>query len=193
MATTSKPDTASNADVSGKTGPKSKSAEGKPPRGAARASAARRNLFIAGLNHYDSAMWRAAKRREAEAREREAAERKRRAEIEGYRALLGVDAAADAAALQRAYRRRAKELHPDRNRAPDAGEQFDALRHAYEELREIPPQASPVEPTPAERKLKPGDIAPGGGKVVADPWDSSVDDSKGFNAVMDRLGGVGRK
>ena len=46
-------------------------------------------------------------------------------------AVLGVPPTASARDLKRAYRRRARELHPDRNHAPDAAERFKALGAAY--------------------------------------------------------------
>lgn len=52
----------------------------------------------------------------------------------GYYAVLGVSSSAEAAEIKAAYRRRAKELHPDRNRAPDAAAQFLLLNEAYEAL-----------------------------------------------------------
>ena len=54
----------------------------------------------------------------------------------GYYAILGVSPNADAAEIKAAYRRRAKELHPDRNRAPDAAARFRLLNEAYEALNE---------------------------------------------------------
>lgn len=47
------------------------------------------------------------------------------------RELIGVAASADAAQVARAYRRRARHLHPDLNVEPDATEQFWALQAAY--------------------------------------------------------------
>jgi len=55
----------------------------------------------------------------------------------GAWAALGVERGAPAAEVRRAYRRRARKLHPDVNRAPDAAEQFVALQQAYAQcLRE---------------------------------------------------------
>jgi hypothetical protein len=47
------------------------------------------------------------------------------------RELIGVAASADAAQVARAYRRRARHLHPDLNVEPDATKQFWALQAAY--------------------------------------------------------------
>ncbi|WP_432477011.1 DnaJ domain-containing protein [Nocardioides sp. GXQ0305] len=64
------------------------------------------------------------------------------------RELFGVTASADAAQVARAYRRRARHLHPDLNGAPDATEQFWALQAAYRVAlaaarRDDDPPASP--------------------------------------------------
>ena len=48
--------------------------------------------------------------------------------------ILGVPPTADADEIRRVYRRRALELHPDHNDAPDAGEAFIALKRAYDEI-----------------------------------------------------------
>lgn len=48
--------------------------------------------------------------------------------------LLGVARDADAATVKRAYRRRARELHPDVSDAPDAEERFRRVTLAYEVL-----------------------------------------------------------
>jgi hypothetical protein len=47
------------------------------------------------------------------------------------RELIGVTASADTAQVARAYRRRARHLHPDLNGEPDATEQFWVLQAAY--------------------------------------------------------------
>lgn len=59
--------------------------------------------------------------------------------------LLGVDAGASASELRKAFRQRARTLHPDVSDAPDATEQFRRLVNAFELLleRTINPQAAP--------------------------------------------------
>lgn len=46
-------------------------------------------------------------------------------------ARLGVDRSASASEIKAAYRALARELHPDRNRSPDAAEQFHRITEAY--------------------------------------------------------------
>ena len=48
--------------------------------------------------------------------------------------LLGVDRAADENEIKRAFRRKARELHPDVSEAPDAQERFREVVEAYEVL-----------------------------------------------------------
>jgi len=48
--------------------------------------------------------------------------------------LLGVGRDADGEAIKKAYRRLARELHPDVNPDPEAQERFKAVSHAYEVL-----------------------------------------------------------
>lgn len=51
-----------------------------------------------------------------------------------YYQLLGVARDADATAIKKAFRQRARELHPDVNDAPDAEDQFRKVTEAYEVL-----------------------------------------------------------
>jgi hypothetical protein len=53
--------------------------------------------------------------------------------------VLGVDSDASRADITQAYRRLARELHPDRCPAPDAAERFARLRDAYERAMEATP------------------------------------------------------
>lgn len=48
--------------------------------------------------------------------------------------VLGVSRDADAETIKKAYRRLARELHPDVNPSPEAQEQFKLVTHAYEVL-----------------------------------------------------------
>jgi curved DNA-binding protein CbpA len=51
-----------------------------------------------------------------------------------YYAVLGVDSDADSATIQRAYRQKAKQYHPDLNPGEDAKERFQLLNEAYNVL-----------------------------------------------------------
>ncbi len=52
-------------------------------------------------------------------------------EKQDYYDLLGVARDADAETLKKAFRKKAMQLHPDRNADPDAEEQFKAVNEAY--------------------------------------------------------------
>lgn len=60
------------------------------------------------------------------------------------RAVLGVSPGADSAQIVRAYRRRARAVHPDVSTELDAGEQFSALRAAYQLLLETAREPGPL-------------------------------------------------
>lgn len=53
-----------------------------------------------------------------------------------YYDLLGIAKTADEAEIKKAYRKRAMELHPDRNPAPDAEAKFKEITEAYEVLKD---------------------------------------------------------
>ncbi len=60
-----------------------------------------------------------------------------------YYDVLGVAKGADAAAIKKAYRQKAKELHPDRNSDnPDAEAQFKEANEAYEVLKDANKKAA---------------------------------------------------
>lgn len=51
-----------------------------------------------------------------------------------YYEILGVSKDADASEIKKSFRRKARELHPDVNKAPDAEERFKELNEAYDVL-----------------------------------------------------------
>jgi len=51
-----------------------------------------------------------------------------------YYADLGISKGADDAEIKSAFRQKARKLHPDVNKAPDAQQQFQKIQAAYEVL-----------------------------------------------------------
>ena len=58
------------------------------------------------------------------------------APMDDYYRVLGVDRGASTPEIRRAYRRRARQHHPDRNPASDSSEPFRALAEAYAVLND---------------------------------------------------------
>lgn len=54
--------------------------------------------------------------------------------MKDYYGLLGIASDASSDAIRMAYRKKALQLHPDRNTAPEATEQFRDVQEAYETL-----------------------------------------------------------
>ncbi|MFP4138064.1 MAG: DnaJ C-terminal domain-containing protein [Halomonas sp.] len=57
-------------------------------------------------------------------------------EFKDYYDILGVDEDADQAAIKRAYRKLARQYHPDVSTAPDAEQRFKEVSEAYEVLKD---------------------------------------------------------
>lgn len=62
--------------------------------------------------------------------------------------VLGLEPGAGAEAVKRAYRRRVRETHPDRNPDPRAAAEFAAVQQAYAQLSDV---LEAAEPTPSVR------------------------------------------
>jgi len=56
------------------------------------------------------------------------------ARVDDYYQILGVKRTASDDAIQKAYRRRARETHPDKNRTPNANDEFRKVAEAFEVL-----------------------------------------------------------
>jgi DnaJ-class molecular chaperone len=54
--------------------------------------------------------------------------------VETYYQILGISSNATISEIKLAFRQKAKELHPDMNKSPDASEKFILLTEAYEYL-----------------------------------------------------------
>jgi DnaJ-class molecular chaperone len=59
-----------------------------------------------------------------------------------YYEVLGVEKSADAATLKKAYRKKALEFHPDRNKSADAETKFKEVNEAYEVLSDSQKRAT---------------------------------------------------
>ncbi|WP_291993589.1 DnaJ domain-containing protein [Candidatus Accumulibacter sp. ACC003] len=57
--------------------------------------------------------------------------------MKDYYAVLGVASDISGAELKQAYRRKAAQLHPDRNAAVDAADRFRDIQEAYETLADV--------------------------------------------------------
>ncbi|MGH9125479.1 MAG: DnaJ C-terminal domain-containing protein [Acidimicrobiales bacterium] len=132
--------------------------------------------------------------------------------------VLGVPRTADAKEIQRAYRKLARENHPDVNKAPGAEERFKEISEAYDVLsdpdtrsrydrfgpdfRQVPEGVDPAQWAAAQRRARAGGAgrsgggtgrtAAGGGRVTVDDGDFYVGDlgDLGDLDLDDMLGGL---
>jgi len=80
------------------------------------------------------------------------------ASVPDYYARLGVSPSASADQIRAAYRRRARETHPDQNPDdPDAAERFQRIQEAYRVLRDADRRAR-YDDARARRKQRPAEI-----------------------------------
>lgn len=66
--------------------------------------------------------------------------------IDAYYKILGIESKATVEEIKQAYRKKAKELHPDKNKNPDASEPFILLTEAYDCLTNIKTGKSNTQP-----------------------------------------------
>jgi len=59
-----------------------------------------------------------------------------------YYDILGISRSSDADEIKRAYRKLARELHPDMNKAADASEKFNEVQEAYDTLSDSEKKSS---------------------------------------------------
>ena len=98
-----------------------------------------------------------------------------------YYGLLGVDRGADEATLKKAYRKLARELHPDVNPDPAAQEKFKQVTSAYEVLSD-----------PEKRQIVDlgGDPLANGGGSSGNPFAQGFG---GLGDIMDAFFGGGQQ
>ena len=78
--------------------------------------------------------------------------------------VLGVSREATEDEIKKAFRRRARELHPDVNKAPDAEDQFKELNEAYDVLSDAREAQERTSAHVESRREEAGDACEAGGQ-----------------------------
>ncbi len=99
-----------------------------------------------------------------------------------YYAILGVSREATPEEIKRAYRKLARQYHPDVNSEPDAQERFKQINAAYEVLSD--PQKRQMVDLGADPLAPGGGVGPGGAGGAGGPF-------VGFQDIMDAFFGGG--
>jgi curved DNA-binding protein len=109
-------------------------------------------------------------------------------EFKDYYAVLGVDPAADDKAIKTAYRKLAREYHPDVSKHADAENKFKEVAEAYEVLHNAQKRAEYDELRQARSRGQRFDSAPGGDRGYAQ---SDQDFSDFFSSIFGAGGSRG--
>ena len=104
-----------------------------------------------------------------------------------YYNVLGIDRSADKEEVTKAYRRLARQYHPDRNRAPEAEEKFKQISEAHEVLKD-PQKRAAYDRYGAEWQAARGGASPAG-EYADDGWQVAWGRS-GFSTFFEGLFGA---
>jgi len=113
-------------------------------------------------------------------------------EFKDYYAVLGVDAAADDKAIKTAYRKLARQYHPDVSKHPEAEAKFKEVAEAYEVLHDTAKRAAYDELCAARKRGRTAGAQSGGYSTdgAAQGWDtqSNQDFADFFSSIFGSAG-----
>jgi molecular chaperone DnaJ len=108
-----------------------------------------------------------------------------------YYEVMGLDKSASAQEIKKAYRKLAKEWHPDHNKSPEAETKFKEIREAYDVLSDESKKSAYDQYGHAGVDGFGGFGGGGGGYEGAQGYGSPFDMGDIFNSVFNGMGGMG--